>query len=56
MKVIFRSNSGVAYKFRDWANKVVYTSHLGTEEQRFEQALDMAGVNANLVKQVFDTS
>lgn len=55
MKVIFRSNSGVAYRFRDWANKVIYTAHLGTEEQRFEQALDITGVNATLVKQVFDT-
>ncbi|CCV02332.1 BRO-like protein [Invertebrate iridescent virus 30] len=55
MKVIFRSKSTIAYKFRNWANKVVYTAHLGTEEQRFEQALDIAGVNANLVKQVFDT-
>lgn len=55
LKVIFRSNSGTGYKFRKWATKVVYTAHLGTEEQRFEQALDIAGVNANLVKQVFDT-
>jgi hypothetical protein len=55
LKVIFRSNSGTAYRFRKWATKIVYTAHLGTEEQRFEQALDIAGVNASLVKQVFDT-
>lgn len=55
LKVIFRSNSGTGYRFRKWATKVVYTAHLGTEEQRFEQALDIAGVNATLVKQVFDT-
>lgn len=55
LKVIFRSNSGTGYCFRKWATKVIYTAHLGTEEQRFEQALDIAGVNATLVKQVFDT-
>ncbi|ADO00420.1 hypothetical protein WIV_gp077 [Wiseana iridescent virus] len=55
LKVIFRSNSGTGYRFRKWATKVVYTAHLGTEEQRFEQALDIAGVNATLVKRVFDT-
>lgn len=55
LKVIFRSNSGIGYRFRKWATKVVYTAHLGTDEQRFEQALDIAGVNATLVKQVFDT-
>jgi hypothetical protein len=55
LKVIFRSNSGTAYRFRKWATKILYTAHLGTEEQRFEQALDIAGVNASLVKQVFDT-
>jgi len=55
LKVIFRSNSGTGHKFRKWATKIIYTAHLGTDEQRYEQALDIAGVNATLVKQVFDT-
>lgn len=55
MKVVFSSRCGLAYRFRKWATKVIYTAHLGTDEQRFEQALDIAGVNATLVKQVFDT-
>jgi len=55
LKVIFRSNSGTGHKFRKWATKIIYTAHLGTDEQRFEQALDIASVNATLVKQVFDT-
>jgi len=55
LKVIFRSNSGTGKRFRKWATKIIYTAHLGTDEQRFEQALDIAGVNASLVKQVFDT-
>ncbi|MGL5961853.1 MAG: BRO family protein [Cetobacterium sp.] len=55
LKVIFNSRSGVAYKFRKWATKIIYTAHLGTDEQRVEQALNIAGVNASLVKQVFDT-
>lgn len=55
LKVIYSSRCGIAHRFRKWATKVIYTAHLGTEEQRFEQALDIAGVNATLVKQVFDT-
>jgi len=55
LKVIFNSRSGVAYKFRKWATKIIYTAHLGTDDQRVEQALNIAGVNASLVKQVFDT-
>jgi hypothetical protein len=55
IKVIFNSRSGVAHKFRKWATKIIYTAHLGTDEQRVEQALEIAGVNASLVKQVFDT-
>jgi hypothetical protein len=55
LKVIFNSRSGVAHKFRKWATKIIYTAHLGTDEQRVEQALNIAGVNASLVKRVFDT-
>lgn len=55
LKVIFNSRCGVGKKFRKWATKIIYTAHLGTDEQRYEQALDIAGVNATLVKQVFDT-
>jgi hypothetical protein len=55
LKVIFNSRCGVAYKFRKWATKIIYTAHIGTDEQRVEQALNIAGVNASLVKQVFDT-
>jgi hypothetical protein len=55
LKVIFNSRSGIAHKFRKWATKIIYTAHLGTDEQRVEQALNIAGVNASLVKQVFDT-
>ena len=54
-KVIFRSNSGVAYRFQEWANKVIYTAHVGTSDQRIEQAIEMLGVNAGIVKEVFKT-
>ena len=55
MLAIYRSNSGNAYRFRNWANKVVYTAHVGTSDQRIEQAIEMLGANADIVKEVFRT-
>jgi hypothetical protein len=55
LKVIFSARSGTAYRFQDWVGRVIYTAHLGTDEERFDLALDMVGVNANIVKKVFDT-
>lgn len=53
IKVIYRSNSGTAHKFRKWATGVIYTAHLGTEEQRDELALELTGINHNIVRQTF---
>ena len=55
MLAIYRSNSGNAHRFRNWANKVVYTAHVGTPDQRMEQAIEMLGANADMVKEVFRT-
>ena len=36
LKVVFLSRSGIAKNFRNWATKVIYTTHLGTAQQREE--------------------
>lgn len=36
LKVVFLSRSGIAKNFRSWATKVVYTTHMGTVQQREE--------------------
>ena len=55
MHVIFRSNSGIANRFQLWATEILYTARLGTPDQRIEQAIEMLGVNAGIVKEVFKT-
>ncbi len=36
LKVVFSSRSGIAKNFRNWATKVIYTTHMGTTQQREE--------------------
>ena len=55
LKIIYRSNSGVAKKFRSWASKMIYAAHLGTTEQRVDVAADIIGINAQMVKDVLTT-
>jgi prophage antirepressor-like protein len=55
LKIIFKSRSGVAYKFQDWATKIIYAAHLGTTEQKVDIAADIVGINAQMVKDVLTT-
>lgn len=55
LKVIFNSRSGIAHRFRQWATRIIFTAHLGTQEQRTDLALDLVGVNAQMVKDVIST-
>jgi hypothetical protein len=52
-EVIRKARSGTADRFKKWANKVVYTAHLGTEEQRDELALEISGVDHKIARKVF---
>lgn len=54
LKLIFRSKSKTAHRFRKWATRVIYTAHVGTEEQRFEQALDIGRVNSTNLLTTYD--
>ncbi len=50
LKLIFRSQSKIAYQFRKWATSIIYTSHIGTDEQRFDQALEIGRANYTLTE------
>ena len=52
LKVIFASRSGIAYRFQDWATRIIYAAHLGTTEERVDVVADIIGVNAQMVKDV----
>ena len=50
LKVIFSARSGTADSFQDWATGVLFTAHLGTEEQKDELALELTGVDHKMYK------
>jgi hypothetical protein len=41
------SHSSFIIRFQNWISKVVYTHHLGTQEQRREKAKTLLGKNCN---------
>ena len=55
LTVIYRSNSGIAKKFRRWASRMIYAAHLGTTDERVDVAADIVGINAQMVKDVLTT-
>ena len=54
IRVIYTSRSGYAKQYRKWATKLLFTNHLGSQDQREHQAIKMIGVPATTVKEVFD--
>lgn len=58
LKVIYSSRGNtIVQKFRKWATKVVYTSHLGTSEQRQELSRSIVrGANPESVRDVLGCS
>lgn len=61
LKVVFESRSGIARNFRKWATKVIYTTHMGTAQQREEVSrivlkADPKSVKTVLGKSVSETS
>jgi len=41
IKVMNCSRSGVAYKFRDWMNRIVFKAHMGTDSDKVELAYEL---------------
>lgn len=52
-KVLFKSRSGIAYKFASWAIKIIFTVHMGTDDQKNELIGKIKEVDASVVKEVF---
>ena len=55
IKVINCSRSGVAYKFRDWMNRIVFKAHMGTDSDKVELAyelIDTTDDHVQLIKEL----
>lgn len=55
MSVLFSSKTPAANKFVDWACELVFTAHVGTQDQKLALAADLIGLTKDQVKQFFDT-
>lgn len=55
MLALFSSITPSASKFIDWACEVVFTAHMGTQEQKLALSADLIGLSKDQVKQFFDT-
>ena len=53
IKVICNSRSGVAYKFLDWMINILFTAHLGSDEDKLQLANELAGINPEIIKTIF---
>jgi len=56
LKTVYESRSGIAKEFRHWATKVVYTAHMGTQEQREQLSKQIKGADPESVKNVLKCS
>jgi hypothetical protein len=56
LKVVFESRSGIARTFRSWATKVIYTAHMGTQQQREEVSRTVLKADPKSVKTVLGKS
>lgn len=54
MRVFYASRTGTVAKFVDWANKVLFTAHLGTAKQKTELASKLLGESTKTIKSVFN--
>ena len=55
-KLLYVSHSKNAEHFQDWANKILFTVHLGNQEDKEILSSELLGVNAKTIKDVFKTN
>uniref|UniRef100_A0A6G6ADZ3 Uncharacterized protein n=1 Tax=Borely moumouvirus TaxID=2712067 RepID=A0A6G6ADZ3_9VIRU len=56
LKVLFVSRNKTVGNFLNWATKILFTAHLGTQDQKNELSSKLMGISANIVKEVFSTT
>lgn len=54
IRVLYVSRSGNTKQFTSWATQKLFTLHLGTEKQKRKLVADVLGVDAQVVKDVFN--
>jgi hypothetical protein len=56
LRVLFVSRNNKTDKFIRWATEKLFTIQMGTKEQKNELVSNILGVNARVIKEVFNTS
>lgn len=56
LRALFTSRSGTANTFIDWAAKTLFTSQMGTREQRNKLASEILGISVDNIKSVFGST
>jgi len=56
IRVLYVSRNSRVRSFISWANRVIYTAHLGTKVQKQELAANFIGTSREIVRQVFSKS
>jgi len=56
IKLLYVSHSKNAEQFQDWANNILFTHQLGTQEETYILGASLLGVNHKTIKYVFITS
>ncbi len=56
MRIIYRANSGVGYKFQDWIDECVFTMNWGTQEQKADVVKRTINVDADHLKAIMGKS
>ena len=54
LRVLFVSHSPKVKPFIKWATEIIFVSQLGNEEQKHELVSSMLGINAKVIKEVFN--
>ena len=54
LKIIYRSNSGVAKKFRSWASKMIYAAHVGGAEEKINVAAAVVDTDVENMRKYYE--
>jgi hypothetical protein len=55
LRVLFTTKNNKTKSFRKWATETLFTAHMGTKEQKQNLSSKLLGVDASVIKEVFNT-